>query len=88
MREIGVLEARTQFSALLNAVEESGEPVVITRHGRPVARISREGALPSPRRRLSGPELAVLMKDFRDRQKPDPEFDRLSWEEIKKLARE
>jgi prevent-host-death family protein len=35
---IGTLEAKTHFSALLDRVER-GEEIVITRHGRPVAKL-------------------------------------------------
>jgi prevent-host-death family protein len=35
---VGVFEAKTQFSALLERVSR-GEEIVITRHGRPVARL-------------------------------------------------
>jgi len=38
VREIGALEANTQLSALLDLVE-AGEEVVITRGGKPVARL-------------------------------------------------
>lgn len=38
MRELGVLEAKNRLSELLNAVE-LGEEVVITRRGRPVAKL-------------------------------------------------
>jgi prevent-host-death family protein len=38
MREIGAFEAKTHLSALLEAVE-AGEEIVITRRGRPVARL-------------------------------------------------
>jgi prevent-host-death family protein len=38
MREVGALEARNKFGQLLDWVEE-GEEVVITRHGREVARL-------------------------------------------------
>ena len=38
MRTIPVVEAKSRFSGLLNAVE-SGEEVGITRYGRPVARL-------------------------------------------------
>ena len=37
-REVGASEARNRLSALLNRVE-AGEEVVITRRGRPVARL-------------------------------------------------
>ncbi|MFM7087202.1 MAG: type II toxin-antitoxin system Phd/YefM family antitoxin [Cyanobium sp.] len=41
MRSVGLAEAKAQLSALLDAVE-AGEEVVITRRGRPVARVVRE----------------------------------------------
>ena len=44
MRQIGVLEARTAFSAILSEVEATGEPVLITRHGKVVARLAPERA--------------------------------------------
>lgn len=36
MREVGAYEAKTRLSELLDEVAE-GQPVTITRHGRPVA---------------------------------------------------
>ncbi len=38
MREVGAFEAKNTLSALLDLVEQ-GEEVVITRHGRPAARL-------------------------------------------------
>jgi prevent-host-death family protein len=38
MIEVGVYEAKTRFSELLEKVE-GGETVVVTRHGKPVARL-------------------------------------------------
>lgn len=38
MREIGAFEAKNTLSALLNDVEQ-GEEIVITKHGRAVARL-------------------------------------------------
>ena len=40
MRRVSVAEAKAQLSGLLDAVEQ-GEDLVITRRGRPVARVSR-----------------------------------------------
>jgi prevent-host-death family protein len=88
MRTVGVLEAKTNLSALLDDVEATGQVIVITRHGKAVARLSPENEFPMPRRRLSGQELAERARKFRDSQKPDPEFDGMSWEELKKIARE
>jgi len=39
MKTVGTLEAKTRFSALLHAVER-GEEILVTRHGKPVARLS------------------------------------------------
>jgi prevent-host-death family protein len=41
MRSVGLAQAKAQLSALLDAVE-SGDEVVITRRGQPVARLLRE----------------------------------------------
>ena len=88
MRRVGVLEAKTNLSALLDDVEATGEDIVITRHGRPVARLSPERETESPIRRLSGHELAERARAFRDKQAPDPEWAALSWEELKAIARD
>ena len=45
MRLIGLAQAKAQLSALLDAVA-SGDEVVITRRGKPVARLVREGSTP------------------------------------------
>ena len=36
MHEVPVTEARAEFSELINRVAYGGEPVVITRHGKPL----------------------------------------------------
>lgn len=38
MREVGAFDAKNKLSALLDEVEH-GEEILITRHGRPVARL-------------------------------------------------
>jgi prevent-host-death family protein len=43
MHEIGAFDAETNLGALLDRVEQ-GEEVVITRHGKPIARLVPEGA--------------------------------------------
>jgi prevent-host-death family protein len=84
MRTVGVLEAKTNLSALLDDVEDRGEVIVITRHGRPVARLTPE---PSARRAKAS-ELAERTRAFRDRQAPDPDWASLSWGELKAIARD
>jgi predicted nucleic acid-binding protein len=44
MITVGAFEAKTHFSALLDKVE-AGEDVIITRHGKPVARLKKETTL-------------------------------------------
>ena len=82
MREVGVLEAKTHLSSLLAAVE-AGEDVLITRHGRPVARFTRAVA-PSPaapvttadeRRARLAEFLARLLRD-------NPGLADLGWDEV------
>ena len=88
MRQVGVLEAKTHFSALLDAVEREGEEVVITRHGRPVARLSSSNDDRPRKRRLSGAELVKRSIEFQDRlSAAHPELDELTWEDLKKMAR-
>ena len=62
MEPVSVYDAKTHLSRLLDAVE-AGEEVVITRNGRPVARLVR--ALPTPRRRFGTmPNVATVRDDF------------------------
>ena len=84
MRSVGVLEAKTNLSALLDEVETTGEAIVITRHGKAVARLSPEPVTQASRA-LS---VADRARAFRDKQAPDPEWASLSWEELKAIARD
>jgi antitoxin (DNA-binding transcriptional repressor) of toxin-antitoxin stability system len=61
MREIAASEARTHLLQLLDEVER-GETLVITRHGRPVARLTRE----NNERRA---EIAVAVAALRSRRR-------------------
>ncbi|MEI4273697.1 type II toxin-antitoxin system prevent-host-death family antitoxin [Klenkia sp. LSe6-5] len=63
---VSVYEAKAQLSALLTRVE-AGEEIVISRHGKPIARLSPERA-EKPRRqpgRLKGQGI-VIPDDFDD----------------------
>ena len=50
MKEVGILEAKTHLSALLNEVSAGGE-VTITRHGKPIARLVPPRAPPRDRQK-------------------------------------
>lgn len=52
-KRIGIREAKDHLSEVIEEVERKGEVVLITRHGRPVARVSPVRAVrpvPRPRR--------------------------------------
>ncbi len=48
MREIDEAEAKTHFLALLKAVEQDDETILITRNGRVVARLEPLGVAEKP----------------------------------------
>ena len=77
MREVGVLTAKTHLSALIDQVE-NGEEVVITRHGRPVARLVPD-TVGSRNARKSGAEIAegfrLLKERVRETWPDEPAFD-------------
>jgi prevent-host-death family protein len=77
MREIKASEAKTRLSSLLDEVER-GETLVITRHGKPIARIFPEA---EARREQVGRALADL-EAFRKTMPP------MSVEEILSARRE
>ena len=60
MKQVGVYEAKTHLPRLLSEVEK-GETVVITRHGRPVARLVPAGG--EPRRSIH--EVIEEIKELR-----------------------
>ncbi len=41
MKHVGMFEAKTNLSSLVDEVEKKGREVIITRHGKPVAKIVR-----------------------------------------------
>ncbi len=78
VREVGVLEAKTNLSALIDAVERGGEGVIITRHGKPVARL-----VATPPQRLSGEALLARFDASHERLRAEnPDIDKVTWEEI------
>jgi prevent-host-death family protein len=83
MIEIGAFEAKNTFGSLLDRVQD-GEEIVITRHGRPVARlISNTGAIDRTQARAAAERIRVranaltgvtfdwdVMKQDRDEGRP------------------
>lgn len=90
MREVGVLEAKTHLSSLLAAVEKEGETVTITRHGRAVATlapVSEAGRVSA--RKTPAKELVARFEALRNSiAAANPEVEKLTWEDLKQMARE
>ncbi|WP_291299437.1 type II toxin-antitoxin system Phd/YefM family antitoxin [Elioraea sp.] len=58
MKEVGAFEAKNTLSALLDLVEK-GEEVLITRHGKPVARLVRPEGAPDRTKALAAVERII-----------------------------
>lgn len=60
MKEIAVYEAKNRLSALVQEVEETGAEIIITRHGKPAARLSPVRAFAGAERDAAFKRLAQL----------------------------
>jgi len=74
MQTIQASEAKTHFLRLLDQVER-GETIVITRHGKPVARISPQAEV--DRERVK--QAMESMRELRKRTKPVSLEEILAW---------
>ncbi|WP_187970469.1 type II toxin-antitoxin system Phd/YefM family antitoxin [Aquibium microcysteis] len=81
MREIGTFDAETTLGALLDRVEQ-GEEGVITRNGKPVARLVPEGAA------KDGQTARAAAERIRARAKDIPRDEAISIEEWKQFRNE
>ena len=75
MQEIGAFEAKNTLGSLLDRVER-GEEIVITRHGKPVARLVASGAAID---RARAQAAAERIRARAERLPPE----RLDWEALK-----
>lgn len=66
MKEVGVLEAKTNLSALLAEVEATGQAIAITRHGKRVARITPESPPKADAPNRSWAEIAAEITAWRE----------------------
>ncbi|MFN3816576.1 type II toxin-antitoxin system Phd/YefM family antitoxin [Brevundimonas sp.] len=87
MREVGILEAKTGLSGLVADVERTGEEIVLTRHGRAAAKLV---PVSQPRRRdpAEWKKTVAAILATRDARPVVPGFDDLSWDELKRIARD
>jgi prevent-host-death family protein len=85
VREVGAFEAKNTLGTLLDRVEQ-GEEIVITRHGKPVARL-----VPNTGNVNQGEVLAAFQR-MRERArqlaKDNPGRPAFDWEEFKKMRDE
>lgn len=80
MTTVGILEAKTHLSALVDQVE-AGQEVTITRHGRPVARlVSGRSGVDTERSRAAFTRIVERRKSMKT--------GGLSWSELKELRDE
>jgi prevent-host-death family protein len=68
MRHVGTFEAKNRLSSLLDMVE-SGEEIVITRNGKPVAKLVAAGGRDLEKAR----QAAAGLRAIRARSRPGPE---------------
>ena len=78
MTTIGAFEAKTHFSALLGRVE-GGEEIIITKHGKPVARM-----VPDESERVV--KVRAAIKKLRQIAERSP-MNGLSWKELRDAGR-
>ena len=86
MQTLAIAQAKNNFSAMLHLVE-SGEDVVLTRHGKPIARIVPELVAPdvtAPSVDDMRQEAMHVLNAFRAKVKPGPLLD---WKELRDAGR-
>ena len=81
MITVGAFEAKTRLSALLELVEK-GEEVVITRRGKPIARLVKEVEARTPERQAEIEAAIDGLLEIRERSKPGP-----GWRELRDEGR-
>lgn len=85
LREVGAFEAKNTLGTLLDRVER-GEEIVITRHGKPVARlVPNTGHADQNQARAAFERLRERARQLAKENPDRPAFD---WEEMKKLRDE
>jgi prevent-host-death family protein len=79
MKHVGIFEAKTHLSSLVDEVERGGE-VVITRHGKPVAKIVRADDLLSPEKIEGRRQALARLRKIANELKINPTHDEIkSW---------
>lgn len=85
MSQVGAFEAKNTLGSLLDRVER-GEEIVITRHGKPVARlVPNDGRWDQDQVQAAYERIRERAKRLARENPGTPAFD---WEEVKKLRDE
>jgi|CXWL01.1.fsa_nt_gi prevent-host-death family protein len=82
MKDVALFDAKNRLSALVQEVIDTGEDIVITRHGQPAVRLTRVTSRPSGQEwQAAMAELDRLNADFVKRHPLAGE--RIAWETLK-----
>ena len=85
MKEVALHDAKNQLSALISEVEASGEEILITRHGKPAARL---GPVTSDRQ-MSQREAAARARELQEEiAAAGTDSEPLPWETLKRWMRD
>ena len=79
MKHVGIFEAKTHLSSLLEEVEKGGE-IVITRHGKPVAKLVPPAEVSNPERAARRKQAILRLRKIANELKINPTHDEIkSW---------
>lgn len=85
MKKVALYDAKNTLSALIQEVAETGEEIVITRHGKPTVKLVPIEEISAKSRREALDRLKALRDDFARR---NPDAPSMTWDELKRLARD
>lgn len=78
MRTVALAEAKDHFSELV-AAAQAGEEIIITRHGRPAARLMPAEDDRRARKKQAIEEMIALGQEMRAKYGPTPIEDLIAW---------
>ncbi|HWA22085.1 MAG TPA: type II toxin-antitoxin system Phd/YefM family antitoxin [Caulobacterales bacterium] len=84
MKEVGLYDAKNKLSALIAEVEASGEEILITRHGKPAARLG-----PATAPQMTQAEAAARLRELQEEiAAAGTDSEPLPWETLKRWMRD
>ncbi|HUZ12220.1 MAG TPA: type II toxin-antitoxin system prevent-host-death family antitoxin [Caulobacteraceae bacterium] len=85
MRQVALYDAKNGLSALVQEVEKTGEEIVITRHGKPAAKLAPAGPSATSTRAEA---ISSLLRLRREAARRHPNAAPLTWETLKHWMRD